>query len=104
MGLLEGRRKRKAEEESERQRAEEVALAADRQRVVEELEGLIEDSRTNFGIDAPGFEEKKGERTFAIMEGVALIEPRRQAWNRPGAQLGVLVSDREGRELPSRSK
>lgn len=88
MGLLEGRRKRKAEEESERQRAEEVALAADRQRVVEELEGLIEDSRTNFGIDAPGFEEKKGERTFAIMEGVALIEPRRQPGTVQGRSSG----------------
>jgi hypothetical protein len=88
MGLLEGRRKRKAEEEAERQRAQEVALAADRQRVVEELEGLIEDSRTNFGIDAPGFEEKKGERTFAIMEGVALIEPRRQPGTVQGRSSG----------------
>lgn len=88
MGLLEGRRKRKSEEELERQRAQQVALAEDRQRLVDELEGLIEDSRTNFGIDAPGFEEKKGESTFAIMEGVALIEPRRQPGTVQGRSSG----------------
>lgn len=88
MGLLEGHRKRKAVEDSARQRARQVALAEDRQRLVDELEGLIEDSRTNFGIDAPGFEEKKGERTFAIMEGVALIEPRRQPGTVQGRSSG----------------
>lgn len=88
MGLLDRRRERKVEEESERRRAQEVALAEDRRRVVEVLEGLVEDSRTNSGIDAPGFEERKGENTFAIMEGVALIEPRRQPGTVQGRSSG----------------
>ena len=37
---------------------------------------MVEDSQNQPGVDAPGFEERKGGRTFAILDGVAVIEPR----------------------------
>lgn len=100
MGLLDKRRERKAEAEAERQQAQ-VAAETERQRVeaaeqvdrreqaLELLEQFIEESRTFSGVDAPGFEEKKGERTFAILEDVALIEPRRQPGKIEGRSSGV---------------
>lgn len=72
MGLLDKRRERKAEAETERQRAQAAELANHREQALELLEGFVEEARTFTGVDAPGFEEKKGERTFAILEGVAL--------------------------------
>lgn len=89
MGLLDKLRERKARYEADRQRAQATERSEQRQQALELLEGFVEDSRTNFGIDAPGFEEKKGEQTFAILEGVALIEPRRQPGTMQGRSSGV---------------
>lgn len=100
MGLLDKRRERKAEAERQRQQAQAAAetehqrvqaaeQAEQREQALELLEGFIEESRVFSGVDAPGFEEKKGERTFAILEGVALIEPRREPGKIEGRSSGV---------------
>lgn len=93
MGLLDKRRERKAEvqaeAQAERQRTQAAELAHQREQALELLEQFVEESRTFSGVDAPGFEEKKGERTFAILEGVALIEPRRQPGKMEGRSSGV---------------
>lgn len=93
MGLLDKRRERKAEAEAqagaERQRAQATELADQREQALELLEGFVEEAHTFSGVDAPGFEEKKGERTFAVLTGVALIEPRRQPGKIEGRSSGV---------------
>ena len=88
MGLLDKRRERKAQEEAERQEAAATALAEQRHEALDLLRWMVEDSQHQPGVDAPGFEERKGERTFAILDGVALIEPRRQAGTFQGRSSG----------------
>lgn len=92
MGLFDKRRKQKAAQqaaqESERQRRQAIALASQHQEAIELLEDLIADARENAGIDVPGFEEKKGESTFAVLDGVSLIEPRRQPGTFQGRSSG----------------
>jgi hypothetical protein len=88
LGLLDKRRERKAQDDIERQRAEAAALAGQRQFALDLLLWMVRDSRDNRGSDAPGFEEKKGERTFAILEGVSLIEPRRKPGTYQGGSSG----------------
>lgn len=88
MGLLDKRRERKAQEEAERQEAVATALADQRQATLDLLQWMVDDSMSQPGVDAPGFEERKGERTFAILEGVALIEPRRQPGTYQGRSSG----------------
>lgn len=88
MGILDKRRERQAEQEAERQRALAAVAADQRRHALELLEWMVNDSRNNFGIDAPGFEEKKGEATFAVLNGVALIEPRRLPGTYQGRSAG----------------
>jgi hypothetical protein len=88
VGLLDKRRERKAREDAEREQAVAAALAEQRQEATELLQWMIEDSQEQPGVDAPGFEERKGEKTFAILDGVALIEPRRQPGTVQGRSSG----------------
>ena len=81
MGLLDKRRERKA-----------AAVLEMHQQAIALLEWMIDDSQSQPGVDAPDFEEKKGERTFAILTGgVALIEPRRQTGTYRGRSSGSSV-------------
>jgi hypothetical protein len=88
VGLLDKRRERKAQEEAGRQLAVSTALADERAEALDLLRWMVEDSESQPGVDAPGFEERKGERTFAILNGVALIEPRRQPGTVQGRSSG----------------
>ncbi|MEA2829055.1 MAG: hypothetical protein QOG43_3494 [Actinomycetota bacterium] len=81
MGFLDKRRERKA-----------AAIVAQRQETIVLLEWMIDDSQSQPGVDVPGFEERRGERTFAILsDGVALIEPRRQPGTYRGRSSGSSI-------------
>lgn len=84
VGFLDKRRERQAEEEAERHRVQAERETAQQRHAIELLEWMIADSTMNPGCDAPGFEERKGEATFAVLKGVSLIEPRRL----PGTYAG----------------
>jgi hypothetical protein len=95
VGLLDRRRERQAElasqraqRESEQQHAVAAEVAQRHQYAVELLEWMVADSQGNPGGDVAGFEERRNERTFAVLEGVALIEPRRQAGTYQGRTSG----------------
>lgn len=96
MGFLADRRKRKEAEAAAKAAALRLADArADRADWVEqvaELEQRLEMLDTWWGSDVEGwhgFIEKKGETAFLMIEGVALIEPRRTPGHWQGSNQGA---------------
>jgi hypothetical protein len=81
VGLLDKRRERKARDEAEPQLAAATTLADQRDEAIDLLQWMVDDSQPQPGVDAPGFEERKGERTFAVLNGVSQAT-REWAWSK----------------------
>lgn len=85
------RRLRKAEEARAAAAREETASAerAHAEYARELLRWMLNDAAVNQGIDAPGLQERRGERTFAVIEEVGLVEARRTRGTYQGGSSGV---------------
>jgi hypothetical protein len=92
MGWLARRRERKAQHAAhKRARAQAEALAT-WQAEDEQLHGFLDDARSNEGTeDGFGLMLKKDERTFQVLQGPSLIEPRRLPGHWEGRSQGFSI-------------
>jgi hypothetical protein len=97
MGWLADHRARKADR-AEHKRAEEQAAALDSwQHEEDRLRELLDDARTNEGVnDGFGLILKKNERTFQVLKGSSLIEPRRLPGEWEGRSQGFSIPITKG--------
>jgi hypothetical protein len=92
MGWFDRRRQRNAERAAQQRAQAQAAEVAAWQAEDDEVRHFLDEARTNQGVDDGfGLVLKRNERTFQVLEGPSLIEPRRLPGHWEGRSQGFSI-------------